>query len=241
MRTQLNDILEFYALTEGELEPGRGGSGTTSTEPTLGVRIAALDFLAGNDVIGTLAEWEKAWREDRRLSDAPITTKPSTTLSSVIRFLNTWLSLVSESDPAMDEFARELNECWGIARGAARIGSKPRAWTIDCPADLSNEDTDTPTDEGICSNELRITGNDLDLKRRIPCKQCGTSWTVDRLLLVAADTNRSHIWLDAEALCARLGVSRRTLNRWVASGEVAKQHGLYDARPIINVTRNKGA
>ena len=43
---QLSDIVEFYAIACGELLPGRGGDGR-SGERGLGVRIDALDFVAG--------------------------------------------------------------------------------------------------------------------------------------------------------------------------------------------------
>ena len=92
---------------------------------------------------------------------------------------------------------------------------------MDCPADIDGQE---------CGRPLRV-GEDLGAP--LWCRSCGSQWTGHRLMLVVVRTTDAHVWLDAAAVAARTGVERRTLDRWVREGRIARRHGLYDARPIL--------
>jgi hypothetical protein len=67
MHTQLSEILQFVALAETNLVPGSGAGGR-STERPLGIRVDALDLVAGFDVLPQLESWERLFREDYQLA-----------------------------------------------------------------------------------------------------------------------------------------------------------------------------
>jgi len=167
---RLSDLLELYALTEGELVPGRGGS--RSTGRGLGLRIDALDFVTGHDILPRLEVWERDWRETRSLSAQPsrgnLAGLPNAvaTLSGVVDFLTVHLTWAYSEHEAVDEFHGDLAMLHGQARRAARVAS-PHVSVITCPADGGKD--------GRCGHELVL--HDLDLEGSIdamPAARCGT-------------------------------------------------------------------
>lgn len=232
MDGQLADVLEFYALASGELLPGSGSG--RGTERGLGVRLAALDFLAGNDVVAILGQWEKAWREDRpEITQATSAGRVTVTLSEVVRFLRTWLPDSCDNDPAIDEFARELRECWGIARSAARM-SPGRSNTISCPAD-----DDTHSD-GICGKRIHFEAEEA--KGSVYCPRCHTAWNVLHLMHVAISTPGAEFWADPEAAAAYFSVDTSTLRRWAGADRIRRDHGRYEMHSIhAAVTGNRAS
>ena len=153
------------------------------------------------------------------------------TLTGVVGFLRAQLDYATtEPTFALEDFAREIRLCVNVLRRFDPERDGTATWRVDCPHD---------TGEGTCGKALRIGGDDLD--RYFDCPRCGTEWSGHRLLLVAADTSDAAMWLDSEAICERAGITRKSLERWVREGKVAKQHGLYDARPILAVGGRLGA
>jgi len=223
MRDQLTDILEFYALTEGELAPGRTGTGG-STERSIGVRVAALDFLAGNDVVAVLGLWEREWQEHYELTISADTVRPTVTLLSAVTFLKAWLPTACMSHPAIDDFAIEVRDSWRLARAAARIES-PRKTLIQCPADVEMSD-------GIITCGRLITIKSEQLDEDVYCKGCQTKWNPRRLIAVALTTSDAHAYADAEAATAYFGLDAATLRKWGKSGKIKQSHGRYELRSI---------
>jgi hypothetical protein len=242
MHRQLREILDFVALAETNLIPGSGAGGR-STERPLGIRIDALDLVAGFDVLPQLESWERLFREDYKLAkygeisgrraqvvsvnlprqesgSIPHQIAISGYMSGTVTFLQQWLPRICENHPAVDEFARELRLLWRQAQAAS--GQSPRtSWNVACPSD---------TDDGECGNRLKVNGEDFD--GHVTCRHCHTTWPVQRLLLVAATSTTSAIWLDPEAAARMYNVSTKTLQRWAKDGRIHKEHGRYDVRQI---------
>jgi len=238
---QLRDITENYTTAEKNLIPGNGGDGR-GTERSLGVRLIALDFISGNDVLPQLEEWEKDWRSffeltpfgmaslqrtieaARSHAESPNATDPYPQtyrrLTGCVDFISTWVHRAIQEHPAIDEFALELRQMWNISEQAA--GKQPiNSWMITCPAD---------THTGDCGNRLRITGQDFD--GHITCRNCQTQWAVERLLRVAAADKQSEIWLAPDDAARLFGIPERTLRAWAQKGYIRRAHGQYEHHSI---------
>ena len=225
---QLSGILAFRHLAEDELVPGRGGDSRTG-ERGLGVRIDALDFVAGHTVLDVLELWCRDIRETYGLSPwGPASldacrgqVDPALALlTDVIGFLRNWLPRLAVDFVPIDDLAREIRECYLKAQRAANA-SPAHGYRVACPA---------PGDEGDCGRMLVVNGQDLT--DEIACRSCGTTWSVDRLLTIVASEATGAIWMDGEAAAARAGVDVRTLRRWAAKGRVRRDHGRYDLKEI---------
>lgn len=244
MRRQLSEILEFAALAESNLEPGSGPrQGARSSSRPLGIRLDALDFVAGFDVLPVLESWERLFREDYNLGkygqishernavvrytmpahdgrSIPPQIAINGYLSGTIGFLSTWLPRICENHPAIDEFSAEIRACWQQAQTAA--GQTPRTtWTVKCPAD-TGQTAQTVTE---CGHNVCVSGQDFD--GVVTCRKCKTTWEVQRLLLVAASSSQAEIWVDAEAAAAHYQLHQRTLQRMAKTGAIQRKNGKY--------------
>jgi len=226
----LSEIQEFAIYAQANLIPGQGAGGR-STERPLGIRVDALDFCAGFDVLPQLESWERAFRQDYGLAPygqaslernraATEHNMAQVTLTGVIRFLHAWNARVCADHPAVDEYAREVAALWRQAQAAS--GQSPRtSWAVTCPADV---------DDGECANRLRVNGQDFD--GSVICRKCGTSWEVKRLLLVVASSQTAEIWLDTEAAVQMFSVSSRTLREWAKRGHIKRQSGKFEVASL---------
>ena len=236
MRQHLTEITTNYKLAKHQLQPTRGDG--RSSERGLGVRLIALDFIAGNDVLRTLEDWERDWRSffeftpfgeatlERATSHAK-QQKPGTKyddtyqqLNACTAFLDAWLDKAAQQHPAITDFAQELRDQWKTSQHAANI-HPPNTWIITCPATL--DDTD-------CGNKLHITGQDFDTN--VTCRRCHTTWPVERLLRVAAADSQAEIWLAPEDAAHLFGIHLSTLKRWARKGLITKRHGQYEHHSI---------
>lgn len=222
MADQLHDVLEMYALAEGELVPG-SGSGQRGTERSLGVRIAALDFLAGHDAVAILASWESEWREHYGLAVDPMIARPGPLLARTVAFLRGWLPRACEDHPAIDEFARELWDCWSEARAAARV-APARSLSITCVAD------DDSRDDGLCGRRIPVSPDEV--RGQVQCRRCRTVWDVTHLMHVAIATPGAELWADPEAAAGYFGLSVTDLRRLATRQQLTLSHGRYDLRAI---------
>lgn len=217
----LNEILEFVALAEGELLPGRGSGGRSSGR-SLGLRLDALDVVAGLDVLPRLGFWERDWREQRDYSRQPELARNDglpharATLSSVVGFLTAHLAWAYSEHPAVDEFHGDLKQLHAQARHAARVEAA-RVHVVTCPTD---------TDGGRCGHDLVLRSPELD--DHIRCSECATTWTVRRLLLVAASDSDAEVWLPEADVALVHGVATSTLRKWAKADRVRRKRGLYE-------------
>jgi hypothetical protein len=223
----LTEIVEYAALAAGELLPGQGGDGR-SNERSIGIRIDALDFVAGNDVLPVLESWERMFRDEWGYAPWGPTSlarginqpdQATAYLTGTVSFLRGNLEKICDHT-AVDDFASEVTTCWHQARSAAR--RQPRqAWRVTCPAD---------TDAGECGNVLRVSGQDFG--GTVSCKTCGTNWPTDRLLMVVASSQHAELWLDPEAAAEWVGVDVRTLRKWAKQGKIKRDHGRYEVHSL---------
>lgn len=231
MNRQLQDLSEFLYDAGGNLLPG-GSNERRSSERGLGVRLDALDFIAGFDVLPTLEDWERDWRlffgctafgpasAERMRSRSLEVDKVAARLRECIKFLQSFLQPACEKHPAISDFASELGAKWRQAQAAA--GAQPRtSWRLTCPSD---------TEEGECGRPIRITGEDFD--GTVYCRACGFSWPVERLLRVVASSRHAELWLDPEAAARWFGISSRDLRRWAQRGKIKRRHGRYESHSI---------
>ena len=233
VRRQLQDLLDFYSDAEGNLLPGRG-SGRAS-ERGLGIRLDALDYVAGFDILPSLEDWERDFRRvfgltsfgeasaerfERNCRESPDASPHWIELKECVRFLMRWLDRAVEEYEAIDEFARELHGLWRKAQAAA--GQQPRtSWRVTCPADDGDRE---------CGQPLRISGEDFD--SQISCRKCGAQWPVERLLRVVASSRHAELWLDPEAAATWFGIPSRELRRWAQAGRIKRKNNRYESHSI---------
>lgn len=234
MRRQLGDLRGFFWDADKSLMPGKSGSGR-SREIRIGVRLDALDFVAGFDVLPALEDWERDWRRffdcspfgpasiekiRKHKSDDDFFDAAWCMLSGTISFLELWLDRACEKHPAIEDFSRELTVLW--RQGQAAAGKQPRtSWNVTCPADLA---------DGECGRKLRVTGEDFD--GIVTCPGCKTSWKVERLLMVVASSKHAELWLDPDAAATWLGISARDLRRWAQAGRIKRRNNRYEVHSI---------
>ena len=231
MRTHLVDIPTNYQLATKQLHPNKG-DGRANDIP-IGIRIAALDFIAGHDVLRTLEDWERDWRTFFNLTPFGEATRQRSShtppdgngityrqLTACVEFLNTWLDKAAQTHPAITDFAQELRDQWSTSQHAANI-HPPNTWTITCPTTIDNQD---------CGTKLHVTGQDFDTT--ITCRGCRTRWPVERLLRVAASDSQAEIWLAPEDAAHLFGIHISTLKRWARRGHIKRAHGQYEHHSI---------
>lgn len=218
MRHRLTDIVEFYALAEHEIAPGTTTARTTGTERSIGVRIIALDFLAGHDVVAVLDSWHRDWRDTYGLADPKAGPDVQATLVRIVSFLLAWLEQACTDHPAIEEFAHELAQSWNTARSAARMAPASRV-VVECPT--------IDTDGQPCTGKISLDDQDQTY-----CRQCRTTRNLDLLLAITGADNAAPVWVDGEAAAKQSRIPERTLRRWASRGWITRSHGRYDLRSI---------
>jgi hypothetical protein len=228
IHSQLDDLLEFWKLAHEELLPGKSGNGGRSSERTLGLNVAALSFIAGDDILGCLHEWEKIIRQDRNLTRPAFIKKADlvTELHNAVEFAQTHLQW-SGTQEWIGDFRQELRELHSQGMAAARqFVQKTRK--IACPAEIE--------EGGICGNLLAINSDDpLDI---FHCRKCESEWTTLRLVAVAMSDPNRQVWLDAEAISKWMGITERHVHRIAKKNKVSKRGQLYDVSQLRSAVAN---
>lgn len=180
-------------------------------------------------ILETLESWERMCRQMRHMAPYGIVSETHTeaTLTAVCRFLGTQIAWMStEPDWPIEDFTDEISACVSLLRHWDITREKTSGHLVECPHE---------TDDGTCGHLLRIDHNDA--YAYFTCPSCVTEWSVDRLMLVWADTRDAAMWLDADAVQHRYGIDARTLRRWVKEGRIEKSHGRYDIRALTQTRR----
>ena len=228
IHSHLDDILEFWQLAHNELLPGRSGNGGRSSERTLGLNVAALSFIAGDDILGCLHEWEKIVRQDRNLTKPAFLKKLplGTEIQEAVKFAQRHLQWSGEQ-PWIGDFATEVREIHSQGMAAARqFVEKQRK--IACPAEIN--------EGGVCGNLLAINSDDpMDV---FNCRRCGSEWTTLRLVAVAMSDPTRKVWLDAEAIGKWMGISERHVHRIARKNGIIKRGQLYDVGTLRSALAN---
>lgn len=172
---------------------------------------------------GVLVTWARDWAETYTL------TAPSPYWDEVCGFLARHWPNMAEQHPAADEFADEVagrgsTTVLRTETGQVTIQSvwirlsrhtldEPREWQPiigrwKCPVIH-------PERPGQCAGDLV----ENILQRIIVCRKCGTSWTQDRYENLGDMLGMERVVTPEQAaLVAK--VDKRTVNRWIASGEL---------------------
>jgi hypothetical protein len=251
LQVQVADIARLAADAAAFVAPGSSTGGGSRPVPGSRppLRVEALDpeltVIDGQTltVLECLELWERMVREMRGLAPyGPASAARSAaaarngesvaacTLTGVVRFLGAQVAwMTTEPDFPVDDFADEVAACVRVLRRFDLTREASTGRVVECPHDAG---------EGTCGYRLRIDGNDVD--KYFHCPRCGSEWSVDRLMLVVAETTDASMWLDAEAVIGRFGIDRRTLARWVREGRIVKSHGRYDIKPIA-LAQRRGA
>lgn len=224
---QLDDIWQFWNSAHAELLPGNGGAGSSSGERTIGVNVSALSFIAGDDILGTLHEWERLIRADRELTPPAMMPKLplAEEIHAAINFAKTHADWSSDQ-PWIEDYSREIRELHQIGKIAARIQTD-KSKRINCPADNGENQQ--------CGQLLKI--NDDDLGEIVTCRKCQTEWTTARLIAVALTDQSNDVWLDVEAIAGYLGMTEKSVYQTIKKKSIARRGQLYNFKQILDTRR----
>ena len=226
LRQRLADLPALHKEAHYCLQPQRGGHGTNTGEMTIGVNIAALDFVAGQTILNTLHEWEKVIRAERSLSPVALVPKQPTVeaeVATTVKFHLSHLDWTLEQD-WVDEFAREIAEVHSTGMTAARRFLDP-VKRIPCPKTLE--------DGATCNSLIAVKGDDL--LEPVTCRKCDSDWTPARLIAVATTTPGIEIWLDTEAVANWTGITERQVRNVVSKHRLKRKGKLIDLQEFNRV------
>jgi len=211
---------------KGFLVPGRTGSGSPTSERSIGFNVSAMDYSMAVDILPVLHKYEALIRRGRNLTPpALLRREPSTEaeVAATAQFHITHLGWTLKQD-WVGEFAGEVKviHSKGLSVTKSFIETTRR---IPCP-----------TDE--CKNRVAI---DIDnILGDVNCLKCKGSWTLYRLLQLAMDNPDKRFWLDLEAICLWLNITKKQALKVIDEYEIPKRNGLYDLASIVRI-RNEVA
>ena len=231
-------IVELTAMAAGWLNPRTGGGNGTRTVPGSRppIDLASLDACLGNDVLPVLEEWERLTREHYGLGPYGPASEartralaaqqaqggvigPPATVKGCVGFLRAWLLRIAEDATyPVDDMAREVRD---LRVGLEQLDpdrDRP-GLRIPCPADNAEADGRS------CGYRLVLTANLAD---DVYCPRCATTWTGNRLILVALNDPGVTVWAYPDVIEATLGVNATTLRQWHARGHVTRNGSRYD-------------
>lgn len=226
MRENLSDIPTMQQEAKGFLVPGRTGSGSPTSERSIGFNVSAMDYSMAVDILPVLHRYEALIRRGRNLTPpALLRREPSTEaeVAATAQFHITHLGWTLKQD-WVGEFATEVKviHSKGLSVTKAFIETTRR---IPCPT----ED---------CKNKVAI---DIEnILGDVNCLKCKGSWTLYRLLQLAMDNPDKRFWLDIEAICLWLNITKRQALKVIDDHEIPKRNGLYDLATIVRI-RNEVA
>jgi hypothetical protein len=220
-RTLKSNLAELPELQQGAasyVTPGRSGSGSPSTERSIGFNVNALDYSMGKELLGVMHKYEALIRRGRSLTPPALLEREATVeleVAATVSFHLAHLEWTVQQDWVV-EFAGLIKELHskGMATNKKFI-EQPRR--IPCP-----------TDE--CKAHIVI---DIEnLMAGVTCHKCRTSWTLYRLLGLAMNNPNRTFWLDIDAICLWMNITKIQLNKIVKDHNIPVKNGLYDISAI---------
>jgi hypothetical protein len=214
----LTELPELQQGAASYVTPGRSGSGSPSTERSIGFNVNALDYSMGKELLGTLHKYEALIRRGRSLTPPALLKREATVeleVAATVSFHLAHLEWTVQQD-WLEDFAGLIKELHskGMATNKKYI-EQPRR--IPCP-----------TDE--CKAHIVI---DIEnLMAGVTCHKCRTSWTLYRLLALAMNNPNRTFWLDIDAICLWMNITKIQLNKIVKDHNIPTKHGLYDISAI---------
>lgn len=218
LKFALTELPELQQGAAGFVTPGRSGSGSVSTERSIGFNVNALDYSMGKELLGLLHKYEALIRRGRSLTPPALLKREATVekeVAATVSFHLAHLEWTVQQD-WLEDFAGQVKELH--SKGLAcnkRFIEQPRR--IPCP-----------TEE--CRAHIVI---DIEnLLAGVTCHKCRTSWTLYRLLGLAMNNPNRTFWLDIDAICLWMNISKVDLNKIVREHNIPIKNGLYDISAI---------
>ena len=218
LKSALTELPELQAGAASFVTPGRSGSGSPSTERSIGFNVNALDYSMGKELLGLLHKYEALIRRGRTLTPPALLKREATVekeVAATVSFHLAHLEWTVQQD-WLEDFAGQVKELHskGMATNKKFI-EQPRK--IPCP-----------TEE--CRAHIVI---DIEnLLAGVRCHKCRTSWTLYRLLALAMNNPNRTFWLDIDAICMWMNISKTDLNKIVRQHNIPTKNGLYDISAI---------
>ena len=218
LRSNLAELPELQSGAASFIVPGRSGSGTVSTERSIGFNVNALDYSMGKELLGLLHKYEALIRRGRSLTPPALLKREATVeleVAATVSFHLAHLEWTVQQD-WVEEFAGLIKELHskGMACNKKFI-EQPRR--IPCPTDECR---------------AHIVMDIENLLAGVTCHKCRTSWTLYRLLGLAMNNPNRTFWLDIDAICLWMNISKIDLNKIVKQHNVPMKNGLYDISAI---------
>jgi hypothetical protein len=221
LQSQLIELPELQYEAGMYLTPGRSGSGSPSTERSIGINVSALDFSMATELIAILHGWEQIIRAERKLTPPALVVKERTRdleVEATCQFHITHLDWIVHQDWAKD-FAGEVKELHSKGMAAAkRFKEQPRR--IPCPTD-------------DCRKFVVIDVENLD--KGVTCHGCKNSWSVIRLIALAMSNPNRRFYLDIEAIALWLGITQRAVYKIIKGNPIPQKGKLFDLAAIIKM------
>jgi hypothetical protein len=218
LKSNLAELPELQSGAASFISPSRSGSGSPSSERSIGFNVSALDYSMGKELLGLLHKYEALIRRGRSLTPPALLKREATVeleVAATVSFHLAHLEWTVQQD-WVEEFAGLIKELH--SKGMAcnkRFIEQPRR--IPCP-----------TEE--CRAHIVI---DIEnLLAGVTCHKCRTSWTLYRLLGLAMNNPNRTFWLDDEAICLWMNISKIDLNKIVREHNIPVKNGLYDISAI---------
>jgi len=214
----LTELPELQQGAASFVTPGRSGSGSPSTERSIGFNVNALDYSMGKELLGVMHKYEALIRRGRILTPPAFLKREATVeleVAATVSFHLAHLEWTVQQD-WLEDFAGQVKELHskGMATNKKFI-EQPRK--IPCP-----------TEE--CRAHIVI---DIEnLLAGVRCHKCRTSWTLYRLLALAMNNPNRTFWLDIDAICLWMNISKIDLNKIVRDHNIPVKNGLYDISAI---------
>ena len=219
LRDNLAEIPTLQQEAKGFLVPGRTGSGTPTSERSIGFNVSAMDYSMATDILPMLHKYEALIRRGRNLTPPALLRRKPTIdqeVAATIKFHLSHLDWTLEQD-WVGEFAGEVKEIHSKGLSVTKkFIEKPRR--IPCPT----ED---------CKAHVVI---DIEnILGGVTCFKCRTSWTLYRLIQLAMENPNRRFWLDIEAICLWLDMTKNEVLKVVDTHNIPKKNGLYDLAEIV--------
>ena len=220
LRSNLAELPELQSGAASFISPSRSGSGSPSSERSIGFNVSALDYSMGKELLGLLHKYEALIRRGRSLTPPALLDREATVeleVAATVSFHLAHLEWTVQQD-WVEEFAGQVKEVH--AKGLSvtkRFVQKTRR--IPCPTDR-------------CEKKLAI---DIEsLMGDVKCLGCHGEWTVLRLIQLALSNPDKEFLLDIETICLWLGDTEKNVMKVIKANDIRKKSGLYNMKEIMN-------
>jgi hypothetical protein len=220
LRSNLAELPELQSGAASFISPSRSGSGSPSSERSIGFNVSALDYSMGKELLGLLHKYEALIRRGRSLTPPALLDREATVeleVAATVSFHLAHLEWTVQQD-WVEEFAGLIKEVH--AKGLSvtkRFVQKTRR--IPCPTDR-------------CEKKLAI---DIEsLMEDVKCLGCHGEWTVLRLIQLALSNPDKEFLLDIETICLWLGDTEKNVMKVIKANNIKKKSGLYNMKEIMN-------